>query len=269
MSLELKINKKLDLEIPKFVCDNSPLGEHLNHYEMLAHMNAFSFDMLIGRPGSGKTSLAVSFLTGKGDKKIYRKVFNHIQVVMPASSRNSMKKNPFKKHPEEKLFEELDYDTITTIYERLRTASEDGEKSLLILDDVGAALKNKDIQKTLKKIIFNRRHLKTKIVLMLQSFISCPREIRKLATNVFLFKPSKVEMEKFCEELFETKKERAVEIMTFAYQKPHQYIMLNVESQKMYRNFDEILVPEKMGLLSIEADTPTDPNKHHHGKTKT
>ena len=60
--------------------------------------------------------------------------------------------------------------------------------------------------KGFKNIIFNRRHLKVHIVCLLQSFISCPKEIRKLVTNVFMFKPSKVEFENFASELFETKK---------------------------------------------------------------
>ena len=34
MKIELKENKALNLDIPTFVCDNSPLGDHLNKYEM-------------------------------------------------------------------------------------------------------------------------------------------------------------------------------------------------------------------------------------------
>jgi len=244
MTLELKINPKLNLDIPGFVCDSNPLGEHLNKYEMLSHLNSFSFTALIGRPGSGKTSWLVSTLTGKGEKKVFRKVFEHILLVMPSSSRNSMKKNPFKKHPTEKMFEELDLATAETIYERLREASEQKEKTLLVLDDVGASLKNKEIQKSLRRIIYNRRHLKCHIVMMVQSYISIPKEIRKLITNCILFKPSKVEMCNFTEELFERKKDMAVAIMQFAYRKRHDYIFLNVEGQKMYRNFDEIIIHE-------------------------
>ena len=242
MSLELKINPKLNLDIPQFVCDHNPLGEHLNEYEMLSHLNSFSFTALIGKPGSGKTSWLISTLTGKGKKKVFRKVFEHVLLVMPSSSRNSMKKNPFKKHPEEKMYEELTLDTTESIYSRLVTSAEKKEKTLLVLDDVGASLKNKEIQKVLRKIIYNRRHLKVHIVMMVQSYISIPKEIRKLITNCIMFKPSKVEMVNFTEELFERKKDKAIEIMNFAYTKKHDYIFLNVENQKMYRNFDEIIL---------------------------
>jgi len=62
---------------------------------MLKNFNGFVFTGFIGRPGSGKTSLLVSMLTGRKKDKVFRKVFNNILVVMPTSSRNSMKNNIF------------------------------------------------------------------------------------------------------------------------------------------------------------------------------
>jgi KaiC/GvpD/RAD55 family RecA-like ATPase len=243
--LELKKNKKLELKIPEFSCDNNPLGEHLTKYEMLQHLNCFGFTGLIGRPGSGKTSLLISFLTCKGKEKIFRKVFDHVLLVMPTSSRNSIKKNPFEKHDAEKMFEDLDFDTIGNIYERLKKSSEEGETTFLILDDVGSSLKNIEIQKMFRKIIYNRRHLKVHVFVLLQSFLSVPKEIRKIFTNLIMFKPSKVEFQNLFDELFETKKDLAMDVMRFTYDVPHQYLFLNVESQKMYKNFDEIIFPEK------------------------
>ena len=43
--------------------------------------------------------------------------------------------------------------------------------------------------------------------MLMQSFLSCPKEIRKLLNNVFLFKPSKVEFENLFDELFEIDKD--------------------------------------------------------------
>ena len=124
---------------------------------------------------------------------------------MPTTSRNSMKKNIFKKHTEEKMYDELTYSSITDINNKLESYSEEKETTLLILDDVGASLKNNEIQKTLRKIIYNRRHLKVHIIMMVQSFVSVSKEIRKLFNNIFMFKPSKVEFENLFEELFEQK----------------------------------------------------------------
>jgi KaiC/GvpD/RAD55 family RecA-like ATPase len=244
-SISIKKNKKLELKIPEFVCDSNPIGEHLNQYDMLSHLNSYSTTCIIGKPGSGKTSLLVSFLSGKKDKKVFRKCFDHILLVMPTSSRESMKQNIFKDHDDEKMYDELTLESIGSIYSKLLASTAEKENTLLILDDVGASLKNKEIQKIMRLIIYNRRHLKVHIVMLLQSFISCPKEIRKLFTNIFMFKPSKIEFENLFTELFETEKDRALEIMKLVYDKPHQYLMMNVENQKLYKGFDEIIIHDK------------------------
>ena len=68
MKLELIKLKAPDLDIPEFLCDKNPLGKHLNKWQMLSLLNSYSFTAIIGRPGSGKTSLLISFLLGKGKK---------------------------------------------------------------------------------------------------------------------------------------------------------------------------------------------------------
>jgi hypothetical protein len=251
MSITLKKNNnKPNLEIPEFICDNGICNNPkslLNTQSMLQHMNTFTMNGVIGRPGSGKTSMLLSFLTGRKDKKIFRKAFNNILLVMPESSRQSLKKNIFEKHPADKMYEELTQESIDDIYQKLLTYSgEENESSMLILDDVGASLKNNSIQQTLRKIIYNRRHLKCSIFILLQSYLSAPKEIRKMYNNIFvLYKPSKTEIENLFSELFETKKDLCIDIMNFVFKNPHDYLMLNIDSQKMYRDFDEIIINPK------------------------
>ena len=72
MSIEIKKNKELKLDIPEFICDGS-LDENLNKYDMLKNLNGFKFTAIIGKPGSGKTSLITAFLTGKKIKKYFVK----------------------------------------------------------------------------------------------------------------------------------------------------------------------------------------------------
>jgi KaiC/GvpD/RAD55 family RecA-like ATPase len=241
MSIQLKINKKIDLKAPKFLCDDNPLGTHLNQYDMLSHLNKFGFSGIIGRPGSGKTSLLISFLTATGKSRIFKKVFNNILLVMPTSSRNSLKKNIFSNLPEEKTYEDLSVSSITDIYNHLEEYSADNENTLLILDDVGASLKNPEIGKILRKIIYNRRHLKVHIITLLQSFLSVPKEIRKLYDNLFLFKPPKTEFITLMDEVFEQKKHLCNDILSFVFDKEHQYLMMNVPTQRLYKGFDELI----------------------------
>jgi len=81
-------HKSLPLKIPEFICDHQ-LNPKMNEYPMLSHMNAYTYDCYIGKPGSGKTSLMIAFLS---DKNIYKKIFHNVLVVMPSSSIQSMKK---------------------------------------------------------------------------------------------------------------------------------------------------------------------------------
>jgi hypothetical protein len=239
--IEIKYNKKMNLKVPEFTCDGD-LGPHLIKYDMLNHLNGFFFTGIVGRPGSGKTSFLVSLMTGKGRHKVFRKVFDHVLLVMPSSSRQSMKNNVFKNHLKEKMFDELSYSAISAIYSSLLVSTEKKETTLLILDDVGASLKNNEIQTMLRKIIYNRRHLKVHIIVLLQSFMSIPREIRKLLSNIITFKPSKVEFENLMGEMFEMHRDEALDLMNYVFTEPHDYLFLNVESQRMYKNFDELIL---------------------------
>ena len=54
------------------------------------------------------------------------------------------------------MYDELTYSTIHDINNKLESYSSEKETTLLILDDVGASLKNLEIQKLLRKIIYNR-----------------------------------------------------------------------------------------------------------------
>ena len=228
--------KAVNLDIPQFLCDDG-INPKLSKYSMLSHFNKYCFTALIGKPGSGKTSLLISWLL---NKNIFKKMFHHVIIIMPSCSIGSIKKNPFKDHPEDKIYNELTLENITKILERIHASSKEGESTLLIMDDVGASLKNNSIRKCLRELIYNRRHLKCSIICLLQSYLSLEKEIRKLFNNIIMFKPSKVEFQNLFDELFEMDKHLAMDIMELAYDKPHNYLMLNVDNQKIYKNFDEI-----------------------------
>lgn len=239
MPIHLVENKeKIKLNLPKFTVDDNPLagGDLPYPLSLLDRYHALAF---IGRAGSGKTSMIVSMLTNK-KPKIFRKRFENIIVVMPKSSRASLKVNIFDKNlPDDKLFSELDEANIDIIIAKIEEASDNDEKTLLILDDVASQLKKSTyLQTRLNHIIYNRRHLHCCLWMALQTYSSLPLTCRKNLSHAFIWKPAKKEAENLFEELFEMKKETVNEIMNEAYDKPHNYIFMDVYNQKLFKNLD-------------------------------
>ena len=244
MSITIKKNDEIKLDIPKFLCDNDAVGSHLNDHPLTALLNVYGFTCLIGRPGSGKSSMAISLMTQK-EPKIYRKSHHHVIVMMPANSIGSLKKNPFKCLPSENIYNELTDQSINQVFQNIDSASKEDEKTLLFIDDMTADLKkSKFIIETLKRMIYNRRHLKLNIIITAQSYVNMPLDIRKNITNLILFKPPKKEMELIFAEMIESKKELFNEVMKITYDKSHNFLFVNIPSQRMFKNFDELIFHE-------------------------
>ena len=245
-------NPEVKLSIPSFSCDNNSVGEHLMNHPLTSLLNVYGFLIVIGRPGSGKTSLAISLITQK-KPKIYRKCMHHILVVMPKNSIASLKKNPFSVLDNKNIYHELDNETIDDIYNKIDTYSKNDEKTILFVDDMTADLKkSKFIIDTFKKLVFNRRHLKLNIIITAQSYVNFPLDLRKNAQSLIMFKPPKKEMEICFHELFETKKDNFMDVMRLAYDKPHNFLFLNVPSQRLFKNWDELIINDDSSDEEIE-----------------
>ena len=245
MTITIKKNHEIPLNIPKFLCDDNAVGEHLRDHPLTELLDVYGFMCLIGRPGSGKSSMAISLMTQKSPK-IYRKTHHHVIIMMPANSIGSLKKNPFACLPPENIYNELNDKTISQVYSNIDKASSADEKTLLFIDDMTSDLKkSKFIIDTLKKLIYNRRHMKLNIIITAQSYVNMPLDIRKNITNLILFKPSKKEFQIIFEELVEAKKELFEQVMKISYDKIHNFLFLNVPSQRLFKNFDELIFHEE------------------------
>lgn len=235
-------NKDIKLNIPKFLCDENAVGKHLNEHPLTELLNVYGFTCLIGRPASGKTSFAISMIT---NPKIYKKAAHHVLVLMPQTSINSLVKNPFQCLQSENIYNELDDDSMNDIITRIDEYSNNDEKTLLFIDDFTADLKKSAfIILTLKKLIYNRRHLKLNIIITAQSYVNMPLDIRKSIQNLVLFKPSKREFEIVFNELIESHKDKFLDVLKITYDEPHNFLFLNVPSQRMFKNFDELIIKE-------------------------
>jgi hypothetical protein len=91
----------------------------------------------------------------RSSKQAYRKAFHHVHVVMPSHSVASQKRNIFKKH--DRMHDDLDWGKIDGISEEVKQSAEKEKNTLLVLDDVTAALNDNEIQRVKRDLIYNRR----------------------------------------------------------------------------------------------------------------
>ncbi len=137
MKIKIIENEKPNIQKINFLCDEK-ICDKLDKFPMVRdNLNMYNTTVIIGRQGSGKTSLTINII-----KKLYKKKFHKIYVFMPQTSRNSLKPNIFETLPPEQVFEELNLDNINYVYGELKKNSETGHKSLIIMDDVQKALKD-------------------------------------------------------------------------------------------------------------------------------
>jgi len=218
MSFTIKKPSGLDFTPPDFLCDKCISSSITPPLPQIAHAM-----LIAGAPGSGKTSMMVSLLQ---EKHAYRKAYDHVFVVMPPSSARSLKKNIFEDH--DKMYDDLDYDTLDSILEHTRRSTKEKENSLVIIDDFGAALKDNKIQRQLKELIWNRRHLRTSIWNLVQSYISVPLQLRKAVSHLIAYKPrNKVEFHKIFEELVQLPRETADALSRFIFDETYNFMFLD------------------------------------------
>jgi hypothetical protein len=222
------------------VCDGG-LHEKLNNFELTKFLNSHETNLMIGRPASGKTSLLYSFFKSP---KIYRKVFHNIYLFQPSHSRASMKDNIFSKIPQEQCYDELDYDNLHSVMETIK-AEDKKYNNCIIFDDMTAYLKNADVKKLLKELIFNRRHLRTTIIFLVQTWYSIEKDIRKLFSNIFCFRVSKNELTTIFDEVVESKAKYMNDIAKMVFNEPYKYLFINVNTQRLFDGFDELIFDEE------------------------
>jgi septin family protein len=153
MSLKIKNNVRPKLAPVLMNCDNV-LDKKLEMYDLTKlAFSKHSTSMFVGRPGSGKSSFLASLFT----KKLLKNVYHTIFVFQPESSRNSNDDDIFAQLPEQQCYDLLN---VENLQEVMDTIKENPELNyLIVFDDMGAYLKNKQCLTIFKKILMNKRHM--------------------------------------------------------------------------------------------------------------
>ena len=231
--LSIKENTKPKLKVCEMICDKG-LHDKLNNYDLTSFLNNHSTTLFVGKPSSGKTSLLYSFFKSR---EIFKNTFDKIFLFQPEQSRASMKDKLFDKIPDDQKYNELNLENLDDVEDNLSEYN-----NVILMDDMASSLKNADIKKKLKQLVFNRRHKHLSIIFLVQTYLSIEKDIRKLFSNLFIFKSSKKEMETIFDELVELPKDYILPIMKVVYDKPYQYLFINTDTQRLFKNFDELLI---------------------------
>lgn len=240
MKIKIIENEKPNIQKINFACDEK-ICPKLDQFPLVRdNLNGYNTTVIIGRQGSGKTSLTINII-----KKLYKKKFNKIYVFMPQTSRNSLKPNIFEVLPDDQVFEELNLENIQYVYEQLKENSENGHKSLIIMDDVQKALKRNDVINEFKNIVANQRHLKVVNIILLQNYFALDNKVREIVNNVIFFKMDKKQTEKIFEEVAEMPKELFEQVIKIVFNEPHNWCLINQRYKRVYKMFDEIIFDEE------------------------
>ena len=238
--IRIKPNDKPTLPKCEMKCDNI-LHEKLNKYDLTTFLNCHSMNLLIGKPKSGKTSLLHSMFQHKG---LLRYCFTKVYLFQPVQSGASINDSIFDTLPADQVYNELTYDNLSEVRMRIEEDSADGLSSCIIFDDVTAELKNKQTMQLFKQLAFNRRHLRLSMYFLVQTWFSVNKELRRLWSNIFVFKVSKNEMGNIWDEIIEHADEYMQPIMKMVYNEPYKFLFINTDSQRLFNGWDEIMIDE-------------------------
>ena len=195
-----------------------------------------STTIVAGGMGSGKSSLVIQLL-----KSVFRKVFHTIYVIIPESSFRSIKEtdNPFLRIDKDNVYHKLDAEVLTEIYTKVEEDAAEGYFSLLIIDDYGADIKQKQNEYLLQLMFLKQRHLRLSTFLLVQNFYQVPKKLREVTGNLIMFNTSKSQNGKIFKELFDLKEDQFRELLRLI-PTAHDYCLLNLKYKRIFVNFDEV-----------------------------
>lgn len=239
--MEIQILDKPNLKKVKMLVDDV-IDNKILKYPMPADVfSKTSFNIILGKMGSGKTSLITNYI-----KTIFKRVFEHIIVFMPAGSRRSIENDIYGNQlPPGDLYDTLTEEGLDEVIEKLEENSENGDNTLLLIDDFQAALKMPEIQMRLQKIVTRMRHMRCTIFILQQNYQKLPKFLRELVTNVITFNVGKSQLNKLFEETIQLDKDKFQKLIDLAFVDKNDYIIINVNgSRNIYRGFDRIVFNE-------------------------
>jgi hypothetical protein len=124
-----------------------------------------------------------------------------------------------------------------------------------MMDDVTASIKDKGLQQLLKKTTFDRQHYRLSIMILVLLYNVMPLSIRKTPSHFFNYKPrNKKEFTAIFEELVFLDRDQGEALTRFIFNAPSQFLFADVNTDKLYKNFDRIIVKDDHAGQKWEED---------------
>jgi hypothetical protein len=235
----------------KFNCDEcdktipKPLPQNLNH-----------FLMIVGKPGSSKTTLLLNLICKRG--KMYNKKFDRVYLFSP--SLGTIEDCPFETLPEDQRFEDLSEDNLEQVLEEIKDS---GEKVLFVMDDcVNDMKKELRLEKLLSKVLMNRRHQcgsggSLSVWITTQVYNKVPLPVRKCASHLVIYETkNKKELDSmFDEAVVGLTKPEWFQLCKYVWDKKFNFLFVDLGNtfNKMYhRNFNPLEIETKMDSMMQE-----------------
>jgi hypothetical protein len=248
MSLYIMLITEIDNDLPRATPTKEIMSVFIDGIDDNLPNRNGSITTMIGAPGTGKSSLLLSMFRNKA---FYKKKYNHLYLITPESSFLSVENHPFKKHT--KVYHDLDEDILEDIHEEClalkHECMEEGyeiEHSCVIIDDFASDLKDKVLIRALKRMLTKSRHIACSFIFTLQAYNLFPLVLRKMITNVILFKPkNKIELESVRRELIGLKEAQTQFLMDYIFDKPYNHLSIDTASGDMRKNFKLLKIEDK------------------------
>jgi len=239
MSIFLQPHKAPRINIPKFIVDEK-IHPRLDEIELLSLMNKSFSCLIMGKAGSGKTSLLMGLL---GSRDAFKECFDRIFLFMPANSRASIKNSIFERLPKEQIYDNLNHQNLSEVFSIVEELSENDMRTLIIFDDVQQFFKG-ECEALINHMIANRRHNRLSLFFIAQSYKKVPRSCRLQMSDLFCFRLSKADMEDIKTELLdipETVYNNV--IMTYnqhTINEPKTFLYFNTLTNRIFMDWNEL-----------------------------
>jgi hypothetical protein len=195
--------------------------------------------VIVGPVRSGKGNLLVNILENKNFG--YKQYFDDIIYISPTIENDVTGRAIKADDSIMKITDNLDdIDLILSSIVELQQKKETIEPTLIVLDDMLGLIKSTG-HSYFSNLCSKYRHWKLSLIITTQSFRSIPVVCRYNATGYIIFKThNKKEFTKLEEEL-EGNFPKFEELYDQATEKKYEFLFLDMEKIKAYKNFDTIL----------------------------